>query len=188
VKYFVNFAGQTAHELMRDCGLAPGSILTVDGIADVRAAFDALIWQGLRHDRRTDAICALQLQLLLHTLDRSRRRPGATATQRRARATFERVAELIDHDFLKLNSVDALARACHLDASHLSRLTRRFGQDSPLRLLQRRKMQWAAERLENSAQLVRQVADELGMDAFQFSRTFKRIHGLSPSAFLAARA
>jgi AraC-like DNA-binding protein len=98
------------------------------------------------------------------------------------------VAELIDHDFLKLNSVDALARACHLDASHLSRLTRRFGQDSPLRLLQRRKMQWAAERLENSAQLVRQVADELGMDAFQFSRTFKRIHGLSPSAFLAARA
>jgi AraC-like DNA-binding protein len=48
-------------------------------------------------------------------------------------------------------------------------------------------MNWAAERLRSSPILIRQVAEELNLDPFQFSRTFKRVQGLSPSEFLAGR-
>ena len=35
--------------------------------------------------------------------------------------------------------------------------------------------------------LRREVADRLGMDAFQFSRAFKRVHGIAPLAFVQSR-
>ncbi|MGY8719324.1 MAG: helix-turn-helix transcriptional regulator [Verrucomicrobiia bacterium] len=34
---------------------------------------------------------------------------------------------------------------------------------------------------------MREVADELGIDPFQFSRSFKRVHGVSPAAFIKIR-
>jgi len=74
-----------------------------------------------------------------------------------------------------------------VNASYLSRLFGRFQGDTPYRYLQQLQMQWAAERLHASDRLVQEVADELGIDPFQFSRVFKRVHGVSPSAFLSAR-
>ncbi len=186
VKYFVDFVGAPSASILRGCGLAPGSVVQVAAVGDVRGAFDALIRLGLQHDSRTERTCALQLELLLHTISRSR--VASTASDRRARATFERVREFMDQRFLQVSSVEAVAAACHLDGSHLSRLVRRFHNESPLRYLQRRRMQWAADRLQSSSLFVREVADELQMDAFQFSRTFKRVHGVSPTAFLATRA
>ncbi len=48
----------------------------------------------------------------------------------------------------------------------------------------RRKMHVAAQRLQDSEALVKQVSARLGFtDPFHFSRSFKRIFGLSPEAF-----
>ena len=48
----------------------------------------------------------------------------------------------------------------------------------------RRKMHLAAELLQQPDILVKQVAAQLGFaDPFHFSRTFKRVFGLSPDAF-----
>ena len=48
----------------------------------------------------------------------------------------------------------------------------------------RLKMNLAAERLQNPELLVKQVAAELEFsDPFHFSRTFKKVFGLSPEEF-----
>lgn len=185
VKYFVDFIGRPGYELLRSCGLLPGRVVRVEAIGALRADFDALIALGLRQDSLTERTCGLQLELLLHGIARSRR--PASEGERRGRATFERVRGLMDTRFLEFSSVAELAAASHLDGSHLSRLLRRFDCEPPLRYLQRRKMVWAAERLRTSDVLVRQVADELGLDPFQFSRTFKRVHGVAPTHFLRRR-
>ena len=185
-KYFVDFLGDPSLQLLRACGLKPGRLAQVLAVGDVREAFDALIRLGSQHDLRTERTCALQLQLLLHTIARSQQ--VCTVSDRRSRATFERVRQFMDTHCLEVSSVEKIATACHLDSSHLSRLVRRFHNESPLRYLQRRRMQWAADRLLSSPLFIREVAEELQMDAFQFSRTFKRIHGLSPTEFLATRA
>jgi AraC-like DNA-binding protein len=185
-KYFLDFAGGQAISLLRQCGLAPGRTLEVQALGDVRSEFDALIRLGLRQDDRTARTCALQLELLLHTIARS----GGTRThaERRARAAFERCRHFIDVNFLQLRSLADVAAACQMDDSHVCRLFRRFHRESPLQYLQRRRMHWAADRLQTSGVLVREVADELALDPFHFSRIFKRVHGLSPLGFLNHRA
>ena len=128
----------------------------------------------------------LQLELLLLLIVRSTQ-PGSRS-ERRALATFERCRRHIEAHFLQLHTLEEAAAACHVDVAYLCRLFRRFLDDTPFRYLQRLQMQWAAERLHTSGRLIREVADDLRIDPFQFSRTFKRIHGVSPSAFLNARS
>jgi len=50
----------------------------------------------------------------------------------------------------------------------------------------RLRMNRAAEKLRSPGVLVSEVADDLGFsDPFHFSRTFKRVFGVSPSSFMA---
>lgn len=183
VKYFVDFIGRPAEALLTECRLKPGTYAQVAAVGDVREGFDDLIRLGSLRDARTERTCALRLELLLYTIVRSRQ--VSSASDRRARATFERVRECMDSRFLELAAVADVAAACHLDSSHLSRLVRRFQHEAPLHYLRRRRMQWAAERLQTSDLLIREVADELGMDPFHFSRAFKGVHGIPPTEFLA---
>jgi AraC-like DNA-binding protein len=182
LKYFVDFSGRDCRRLMSDCGLGGDAPIQLSSVGDVRAKFEELILLGLNRDQRTDRTCALQLELLLHTMARSSR--PATAAAQHLQATFKRCRQYMDQNFLTISSVEEVAAACHLHKSHLSRVFRQFHNESPLRYLQRLQMQWAADRLHRSGALVREVADELGIDPFQFSRTFKRVHGRSPRMLL----
>lgn len=184
-KYFVNFVGADARALLRARGLAPGRRVMLAPHPDIRVAFDALIRLGSRIDADTPRAVALQLELLLIAIARAAQ--PASPAERQAQRTFERCREHIDARFLQQRTVEGVAAACHVDASYLSRLFRRFHGDTPYRYLQLRQMQWAAERLHASGRLVQEVADELGIDPFQFSRIFKRVHGVSPSGFMNAR-
>lgn len=185
-KYFVNFAGDRALTLLNDNQLPPGTVARLSAANDVRQAFDTLIRFGTVHDRHTARSCVLQLELLLLAAVRANQ-PSSPAA-RRSRATFERCRALIDRHFLSVATLRQAAEICHVDEAYLCRLFQRFQQESPYRYLQRLQMQWAAERLHASGCLVREIAADLRMDPFQFSRTFKRIHGVSPSAFLQPRS
>ena len=184
-KYFVNFAGSRAATLLRESGLKPGTFTRLATTTDVHNAFDTLIRFGAFYDRHTARSCALQLELLL--LAASRANQPSSPAARRAMATFERCRAHIEQHFLTLTTLQSTAAACHVDEAYLCRLFQRFQGETPYRFLQRLQMQWAAERLHDSGRLVREIASDLRIDPFQFSRTFKRIHGVSPSAFLAAR-
>lgn len=184
-KYFVDFTGERGRALLRECNLVPGTCAQLAAPAEARHAFETLIRLGGGHHRTTARMCELQLELLLLALVRSTQ-PGSPS-ERRSLATFERCREHIDAHYLSLDTLDQAATACHVDSAYLCRLFQRFQSETPFRYLQRLQMQWAAARLQSSGRLVREVADELRIDAFQFSRTFKRIHGVSPTAFLTSR-
>lgn len=181
-KYFVNFTGERALTLLDEVGLPPGTLTRLHSPHEVRSAFESLVRFGTRHDRHTDRACTLQLELLLLAIDRSNQ--PASVSARRAHATFERCRAYLDLHFRTLATLDQAASACHLDPAYLCRIFARFLGESPYRYLQRLQMQWAAERLHSQGKLIREVAAELQIDPFQFSRTFKRVHGVSPSEFL----
>jgi AraC-like DNA-binding protein len=185
-KYFLDFVGERGRKLLRECRLEPGTAVQLTTLGEVRQAFDTLVRLASRHHRDTARLCELQFELLLRVIVQSAQ-PGSP-TERRSLATFERCRQYIDTHFLVLDTLEQAAAACHVDVAYLCRLFRRFLDETPFRYLQRRQMQWAAERLHTSGRLVREVADELRIDPFQFSRTFKRIHGVSPSAFLNAHS
>lgn len=184
-KYFVDFAGARAKALLASCGLAPGSVVQIANSADVQLGLDTLIRMGSGRHPGVRRMCALQTEIVLLMIKHGTE-PG-TPDARRAFATFERCRQIIDAEFLGLRSVEQAARRCHVTSSYLSRLFQTFYGVGALRYIHQLQMQWAAQRLHSSDVLVRHVADELGLDAFHFSRLFKRIHGLSPSAFISTR-
>ena len=86
-----------------------------------------------------------------------------------------------------MRTVEELALECGVTQVHVSRLFQRFAQTGAYQFLLRLKMNDAAELLDNGL-LVKEVAERLGFaDAFQFSRAFKRVQGVSPTRFQATR-
>lgn len=184
-KYFVDFVGIEGRRLLRECGLEPGRVVQLSTPTEFRDAFDTLIRLADAKHRDAVQLRTLQLEILIRMTIRPA--PPAMSSERRARATFERCRRQIDEQFIRFHTLEKAADACHVDASYLCRLFHRFQGERPFRYLQRQQMEWAAQRLRTSGLLIREVADELGIDAFQFSRTFKRIHGVSASEFLSAQ-
>lgn len=184
-KYFVDFVGPNALPLMQELDMVPGQLRQYPRGLELKDAFEHLIRLAGQVGRYAARSCALQLELLLL----STRNAGGenTAGASRAFNTFERCRRHMEDHFLKYSTVEDFADACHINLSYLCRLYRKFSGVSPYQYLMQVKMKWAANRLHGGDVLVREVADELGIDQFQFSRAFKRVHGVSPAAFIKIR-
>ncbi len=181
-KYYINFGGREAANLLRAVRMNPGECRVVANRKEVRAAFDQLIEDGVTHRPQARKIAVLQLHVLLLKLGADD--SDAATADPRARQTLRTCLEYIDLHFVETVTAEQVAQACHVSPNHMTRLFRRFGYPPPYEYLVRRKMFHAAELFDSGNLLVREVAEGLGMDPFQFSRVFKRVHGLSPSAFV----
>ena len=183
-KYFVNFVGQRAKTLQRECGIEPGRFRNVTLSDTVQKAFEDLLHAGQR-PHGSARVCTLYLEILFLAIAEAGE-PSAAISQR-AFLTFTRCRQYLEENFHTISTVEQAAAACHLDVAYVCRLFARFARQSPFHFLQRLKMNHAASLLETGQCLVREAADALDMDPFHFSRTFKRVHGISPSAFMTER-
>ncbi len=180
-KYFVDFSGTEAAGLLKDAGLRAGTMSQVFPPMEIQPLFDELVRNGLRSARQAPAICATLLRALsLKVLESRAPLPGRETM---AFETYQHCREHIRRHFRRLRSVEQVAEECHLDDAYLCRLFKRYDQETPYRFLLRLKMSYAAERLQSAAILVKQVAEETGFaNQFHFSRAFKSVFGISPSA------
>jgi AraC-like DNA-binding protein len=182
VKYFVDFTGTHAARLLREFAPAPGSVGRVSAPGEVQAIFDDLIRNGLRGTRFTAPLCAAIVEYLILKIAESLMPWEAAETP--AFVTYERCRQHIQTHFARLRTLGEIARQCHVDPAYLCRLFRRYGHQTPYQFLMRLKMNLAAERLQDSGVLIKQVAAGLGFDdPFHFSRAFKNVFGVSPEAF-----
>ena len=182
VKYFVDFAGFQARELLRTCRLAPGRAVQVFAPNEVEAVFDELIRNGLKETGHSAAICAKLLEYLALKIAESLAPLEGVESQ--AFATYQKCRLHIQTHFQRLRTLDQISREGHVNAAYLCRLFRRYGHQSPYQYLLRLKMSLAAEQLHQPGALVKQVAEQTGFsDPFHFSRAFKSVFGLSPDAF-----
>ena len=181
IKYFVDFSGKSAGRLLADCGLRAGAMSQVFPPLELQPLFDELIRNGLLGARHTPRFCAILLEALsLKLLEVRAPLPGQETL---AFETYRRCVEHINRHFLRLRSVEQVARECFLNQAYLCRLFRRYHQETPYRFLLRLKMNHAAERLQSPSALVKNVAEESGFaNQFHFSRAFKSVLGVPPSA------
>lgn len=178
-KYFVTFRGAAARRVLEQAGVPPGACRRVNRPAELRQVWEEVLHLGARTGAGATGRVTVGLRFLLAVIgDRRCDSPAHS----RARRTLERAERFLQQHFLTVHRLPQVAEACHVNLPYLCRLSRRFRGHTLYEHLQRLKMTWAAERLQGP-RLVREVADELGLDPFQFSRTFKRVHGLAPSEF-----
>lgn len=182
VKYFVDFTGRRAGSLLRNHGLAAGSIGRVFAPMELEGTLDELIDNGLKNTRFSSRICAALLECLVLKIAESLL--PDEAAQSPAFATYQRCRRHIQDHCARLRTLGEAARQCHVDPAYLCRLFRRYDHQTPYQFLMRLKMNLAAGRLRDPGTLVKQVAAALDFDdACHFSRAFKSVFGMSPEAF-----
>lgn len=181
VKYFIDFTGLDARGLLGPLlRRGPGHCARPDVAA---LLLEELIRAGSRPGRAGDERCAALLRALLLTLADDVGPVVARGTPSH-NATYVRVHKLLESRTMEITSLTQLAREAGLDAAYLCRVFRQHGGESPYRALQRLRFARAAEWLLRPDARVKDAAAAIGMaDPYQFSRAFKRIHGLSPRAF-----
>lgn len=99
----------------------------------------------------------------------------------------------ISIEFMKKNidkqlSLDDLAQAVHLSASHYSFLFRKRTGFSPIEHFNHLKVQKACQFLLFTNLRIKEIADKLGVeDQYYFSRMFSKIMGISPAGYRVKR-
>ncbi len=186
VKYFVDFVGPGAGRMLSKYGPTPGHVVQVVSPEVILRIFDDLIRNGQTDSPYTPMLCSTIAQQLVLKIAETAVAEHAHATA--AFSTYQSSREFIRLNYRTLWSLAEIAGGCHVDAAYLCRLFKRFDTQSPYQYLIRLKMNVAAQRLHKPNARVKAVAYELGFaDPFHFSRVFKRVFGVSPSAFMALR-
>ena len=179
-KYFVVFTGAHSLELLARAGLAPGRVGHVSQPDRIRSIFDDLIGQGLGDHAARANQCATVLHYLFLKIGELFRPSDDLGA--RAYATYERVRRHIAENFETTTGLAEIAEACNVDEAYVCRLFRRFGRESPFHYLQHLRLNRAAELLQTTEWLVKDVAASLHFtDAFNFSRAFRNAFGVSPN-------
>lgn len=181
-KYFVDFGGRRASAWLRGGALARGPIQVSDP-GRIRDLFDELARSVRGGGRLAPEVTRLLLELIGLRIEELA--VSGAAGPGRAMDSYQRCCRALDANPLAVRTPRALARACNLAPAYVCRLFRRFGHTTPHQALQRRRMLFAAELLQQGPLLVKEVAARLGFDdPFHFSRSFKRAHGVSPRQFM----
>jgi AraC-like DNA-binding protein len=183
LKHFVDFVGSSFVSLLKTTGLANPHPLYASKPFRMRSLFENLLQTGATESRHRDELCCLLLrQLILYADETALPQQEAFSP---AWQTYMRCRQHIEQNFLALPSIREAAVACFINQAYLSRLFKRFADESPLQLLTRLKMAQAAELLGKGDQLIKQVAEQTGYaDPYHFSRVFKRVYGISPEVFI----
>jgi AraC-like DNA-binding protein len=111
--------------------------------------------------------------------------PGrATGVSMRDRARLDVAVEAMKSGLRGSVTVGALAEAAQMSASHFNRLFKRYTGYSPMDYLRALRVQKARELLADPGLSIKEVAGLSGFgDPFVFSKTFRRVDGLTPSAY-----
>jgi AraC-like DNA-binding protein len=179
-KYFVAFTGTRAAAMLERAGLRPGTVAHLAQPEKVQGVFDDLIGQGLGDYAERARRCATVLEYLLLKIGEHCR--PADAPGAKAFATYERVRRHIAENYEAITCLSDISAACDIDEAYLCRLFRRFERESPFQYLLHLRLNRAAELLQTTSLLIKDVAAQLRFsDAFNFSRSFRHAFGVSPN-------
>lgn len=181
-KYFVGFTGSEVEPFLRQYGISLGMVARCMKGEPVRRAFDSLIDRGVRKSKLAKPLCTLITRQLLLMCRDDAARPVNTDSP--AFSLYNRARTFIEANYLEIQTLDAVAKGCDLEAPYLCRLFARYHDESPYQFLTRLRMDHASRLLLEPEASVRSVASAMGFkDPFHFSRVFKSMHHVPPSRF-----
>ena len=182
-KYFVDFVGATAADVLAQVPFSKLQPLYLAGSAPVARVFEELQTRGTSRSMRTERLCSVLAELLLLLVADTAVPLGHERSA--AWASFDRCRRYVEEHHVTLRRLDEVSEACHLDKPYICRLFKRFGRETPYRMIMRLKMDHAADLLLHSNLLIKEAAMQVGFDdPYHFSHVFKRVRGLAPADFI----
>lgn len=182
-KYFLCFAGTAVTARLRRSRLRLGKALLLPVHAEIGSVLEDLLREGQSSSRLAHDMCATLFEFLFLKIEEAA--TMAPHANNLARQSFLRCKAFIDAHADRLGTLSDIAAAVGIEKSSICRWFRRYEGTSPHQYLLRRKMNIAARYLIKGDSLVKDIAQRVGFEnPFHFSRCFKAVHGLAPSALL----
>lgn len=181
-KYFLNFTGTEAQARLLQSGLNPQRPSQLIQSRWIQNLFEQLLdtsrMQRSEQKQISQTILSLMLDRIPHDLT-----PDNIETSQ-AKINYQRCRQFISQHYLKYSQITEIAQACGVSAVHLSRLFKKFDDETPKAYLGRLKMSHAAELILRKSMPIKMAAAQIGFDdPYHFSRVFKSFFGVSPSHF-----
>lgn len=182
VKYFLDFSGSRAEELLSQATLSPGSFGNLFQKNDFAFLFEKIVTAGQSGTRFSQQTCTSLLYALLYSLSDANVTTGEE--NKELYKSYLKCLGYINENFKTLTNLNQISANCELNKSYLCRLFKMFHHETPYSYLMKKKMDYAIQRLQEPEVLIKQIADELCFsDPYQFSRSFKRTLGISPAFY-----
>ena len=186
VKYFAIFAGTKPLRAVARGPLRVNRVRQALYPQELQEILEHLVAEGNRKSAASIAITTDYLRIFFSKLHESTEEGRGAAAEicPRALASFRHAKSFLEENFTRFKRIEDVAHALGTTPENLCRLFRRFYNDTPYQLLLKLRVNLAVELLLRTDLLVKQVAERAGFDdPFHFSRVFKRIQRISPSAF-----
>ncbi len=175
--HWVGFSGGDAGNILEECGLsAEQPVFTLRNPERARRCLEEL---EKRFESRANAFSLLSGLYGFFALLRGEEPPDSGSGSR----LLDTAVDYMRKNYSYPLTVEAVARRCGVDRSHLFRLFKQHLQLSPQQYLIRLRLNKAEELLQTTSLSVSEVAFSCGFnDLCHFSRLFKRRFGVPPSA------
>ena len=181
IKYFIDFTGQNIEQRLEKYISSIGTAVIISRPDEIATIFDNIITHGLSNSPYKRMICSCLLEYLIFRIAETVSQDNVPG---RALLTYHNCRHYIKNNFITLNSLQQIADDCNIDHAYLCRLFKKYDTQSPYHYLMHLKMAYAAKSFQESDIMVKEIAFELGFDdPFHFTRSFKKVFGISPKAF-----
>lgn len=182
-KYFITVIGGALKNFLYTELDIFGQVLHSARPHSLQQTFEELTNYGIERNLWSNKICTHLLRLLaLKMAESAIRSENFSGT---AYTNYLRCLSLLNQNYLKYKSLDDLADACSIDTSYLCKLFKKFNHQSPYQYSLRLSMNHAADILLQKNYQIQEVAEiMMYQDPLHFSRTFKKVMGLSPRDFI----
>lgn len=157
-----------------------------ESFSEIRKTIDILMKEKNRPDSSISILQSL-LNILLHQIQRTIDKDAGYKFNPRYLVLFKEFQHLIENDFKGSATVFNYADLLNISQHHLNRVVKEITGHSATRFIQNRKVLEAKRMLTFSDMPVNEIAAELNFfDSSFFAKSFKKITGLSPSAYKAS--
>jgi AraC-like DNA-binding protein len=182
VKFFVDFTGPEVKEVIGEPFFESLRPYQMPNLRSMHELFLQILETGKQGGKGCQRIIRLLLKLISTQVAHKAINLEEYTSQ--SYTTYERCMSFVEQNYLSLSSVSDLARECHVSTGYMSRIFKKYAEESPSEMLMRLKLNRAGELLLQDQLLIKEVADRIGYeDPYHFSRLFKQYYGMSPKHF-----
>ncbi len=148
---------------------------------------DSSLWLAARMYREfseRDGFSALVLESISTELLIAASRQGVRRAERKPPPWLERVKEFLRENFSEPPTLDELARAAGVHPTHLTRVFRQFERCTVGDYVREARIEYARQKMLGSKEPLVEIALAAGFaDQTHFTRSFKRVTGMTPTEF-----
>jgi len=135
-----------------------------------------------RYELKSEKLCVLLMDYFFERIQFERE--SSILPSSHAQKTYERIRNYLEANYTTINRISEVSTNCHLSLPHLSRLFKQFSSEKPSELLNRLKLEKAADLILSGECLIKEAAMSVGFeDSLYFSNRFKKHFGVSPKFY-----